>query len=54
MHIEFEFVGQENSHGCVVVSVARLIPEKGARYAYLIQIDDAQNVSRMCVCVLSS
>ena len=48
--IDFKFVNQENIHICVFVSVTRKNPQKGAGYAYLIQIDGAQNFSRMCMC----
>ena len=36
---------------CIGVCPVRQIPEKGARYAYLMQIDAAENASRMCLCM---
>ena len=50
--MEFEFANQEFFHVCAFVSVIRQIPEKAARYVYLIQTDADQNFS--CICVLNS
>ena len=35
----------------VFVSVLRQIPDKGVRYEYLVQIDGAQNLTRICMCI---
>ena len=41
---------QDNFHVCAFASVMRELPEKGARYVYLVQLR-ILNCSRMCVCV---